>query len=81
MTVKVQFNHAGFRALLTSPEVEDEVRRRAEAVAKAAGPGYEVLVNEQRRERAGATVIADTYEAKAAEARDHNLLRALDAGR
>jgi len=78
---RVVLNHAGFQALLTSAEVEADVMRRAEKVAAAAGDGYEVLPNDRRRGRAGATVAASSAEAKRDEARDHKLLGALDAGR
>lgn len=81
MTVKVALNHAAFRELMNSPEVRDDLKRRAEKVADAAGDGYEVLMNERRRGRAGVTVAPGTSAARRVEARDHKLLSALDAGR
>lgn len=81
MAVKVKLNHSAFRELMNSPEVAADLKERAERVARAAGDGYEVLVNEQRRGRAGVTVAPGTSAAKRREARDHKLLSALDAGR
>ena len=38
---KVVLNHAGFRALLTSPEITAEVAATADRIAQTAGDGYE----------------------------------------
>lgn len=67
---RVVLNHEAFRRLLTSPEIEAEIHRRAEKIARRAGG--DVLPNDRRRERAGSTVTA----------RDSaKLLGSLDAGR
>jgi hypothetical protein len=73
-------DHAQLRALLRSPEVMAELKRRGDAIAAAAGPGHSVEewvgVNRDR-----VTVATATPRAMAREARDHTLLAALDAGR
>lgn len=78
---RVKLNRAGFKALLTGPEVVADIRGRAEQVAAAAGDGYEVLPQPVFRKRARAIVTTATYAARRREARDHRLLGALDAGR
>lgn len=78
--VRVVLNRRNIRALLKSPGVAADLRRRAENIARAAGPGHRVE-SEIGRNRARAAVITDTIPAMLAEARDRNLTRALDAGR
>lgn len=79
-TVRVLLNRKNVRALLKSPEIKAELERRAENIARVAGPGHRV-VSEIGRNRARAAVITVTIPAMLAEARDRNLTRALDAGR
>ena len=76
----IRLNRGGVRDALRSPEALRAVRDMAEQVAAAAGPGHRVEV-ELGRNRARAAVIADTWPARRAEARDRNLTRALDAAR
>lgn len=80
VTVRVVPNRAGARELLKSPELRRELERRAGKVATQAGPGhlYEVT---QTGDRLRGMVWTATNRAKAREARDRNLTRALDAGR
>lgn len=66
--------------LLKSREVEEDLGRRAKAIASAAGVGMESSSTVGRR-RALAMVWTETPEAMAAEAYDRKLTRALDAGR
>lgn len=68
------------RDLLKSAEAERLLRSRADAVAAAAGPGH-ITDSSVGRNRARAAVLTASFEAKLAEARDHNLLRSIDAGR
>lgn len=76
--VKIKWNMAGFRALRTDPKVADDLHRRAERIADAAGHGFEAGERQVPRRRAHATVYAATTEAK----RNANqLLIALQAGR
>lgn len=80
MASKVQLNLAAVRDLLRSREVEEELLRRARRIAAAAGPGF-VADSEVERNRARAAVYTATFDAILAEAEDHALLRAVDAGR
>jgi hypothetical protein len=79
-TFKVVLNRKGVSQLLKSREVEQDLKRRAQQIAAAAGPGMEIsaLVG---RTRARASVITATEQARIAEARNRALTRALDAGR
>lgn len=70
----------GVDDLLKSPEVLADLRRRANAIAAAAGEGHEVDVRVGAR-RARASVRTATFDAMRAEAKDRTLTRALDAGR
>lgn len=78
--VKIKLNSAGVKELLRSPGVQGDLRRRANAVAAAAGPGH-VVHSETGRSRARAEVVTDTFEAMAREARDRNLTRAVGSAR
>jgi hypothetical protein len=77
---KVKLNNAGVRALLTSPEVVADLKRRAEAIAAAAGPGMEVD-EAIGPKRARVSVRTATFEAIIAESKDRDLTSAIDAGR
>lgn len=77
---KIVLNGAGFKALLTSPEVQADLDRRAAAIAAAAGPGNAVQ-SRPSGNRGRATVYTESVEAKRAEAEDRALTRAIDAGR
>ena len=78
--MRFELNRDGVRALLKSAEVEADVRRRAESVARAAGEGHEVLVTKGRN-RTGADAFTATYEAMRSEVEDRSLSRSIDAGR
>lgn len=73
----------GYREQMRDPGVVAELKDRAERIAKAAGPGFVVDVDTEsgRRRTPRASVRTDTFEARLAEARDHVLERAIDAGR
>lgn len=79
--MRLKFNVNGFRALRTDPKVQAEIRRRAERVAAAAGPGVEVLPIATPRNRARALVGPVTSEAARRVAKDNSLIRALEAGK
>jgi tRNA A37 threonylcarbamoyltransferase TsaD len=66
--------------LLKSPAVQQDLRRRADRIAAAAGPGMEASVRVGRT-RARGSVITATAQARDNEARNRALTRALDAGR
>lgn len=78
--VRIVMNHAGVRELLRSAEVQADLKRRAEAIAAAAGPGMEVRTSVGPN-RARAVVITGDGDAIRAEATDKALTRAIDAGR
>ena len=80
---RVVLNHKGFDELLKSPEVQADLRRRAEAIAAAAdgGGGRHVVRTEVGKKRARAAVITADAQAMLTEARTQNLTRALAAGR
>lgn len=78
--LRIELNRAGIRQLLTSREMQADLDRRAGNIAAAAGPGMRAD-SEPTATRARAEVVTETWEAKAAEARDRSLTRAIDAGR
>lgn len=78
--VRVRLNNAAVRDLLRSPAVQRDIKRRADAIARQAGPGFEADL-EVGRNRARAEVRTTTREARRAEATTRDLSRALDAGR
>lgn len=80
MPFVLKINKAGIRELLKSPAIQADLERRAQQIAAAAGPGMEVST-QQGENRARATVITATTEARAAEANNRSLTAALDAGR
>lgn len=80
MTVRIVLNRRGVRELLRSPEILRDLERRANNIARAAGPGHEVD-SAIGRNRARAAVFTDTFEAAHNEATSRSLTRAIDAGR
>ena len=77
---RVVLNQAAFRELRRSPEVVADLTARGRRIAAAAGAGFE-MQTWLGRNRGRVTVRTATSAARAAEARDHALLGALDAGR
>lgn len=77
---QIRENGPGVERLLKSRGVQDELLRRAEAIAAAAGEGMEATV-EIGENRAHASVITGNFAAIVAEARHRALTRAIDAGR
>lgn len=78
--VRIVLNRKGVGELLKSPEVEADLKRRGEAMANAAGEGFEAD-SEVGSRRARASVRTATREAAMAEAEDRTLTRSIDAAR
>lgn len=78
--VRVVLNRAAVGALLKSPEIQADLRRRAERIAASAGPGHKVETFVGKN-RARASVSTDTDEAKVAQAAHQTLTKAIRAGR
>lgn len=76
----LNLNSVVIEAILKSAPVQADLLRRAERIAAAAGEGFEASVVAGEN-RARASVITATFEAREAEARSGALTRALDAGR
>lgn len=79
-TVRVKMNKAGRAAIMRSPAVKADLERRAGAIADQAGSGH-FVDSALWPLRARAAVVTRTVGAKAAEANDRNLTRAIDAGK
>jgi hypothetical protein len=81
--LRVEMNSAGFRQILTSPEVQADLTRRGNAIATQAGEGVTVdsFIGGYGGGRAIVIIATDTPEAMRAEAENRTLTRALDAGR
>lgn len=77
----IKFNNKAFRDLRTSAAVQADLAERAKRIADAAGEGFAVGDGEEARNRARASVVAVTPQARAKNARENTLLHALDAGR
>lgn len=74
--VKFELDRAGVRELLRSPEAASVCRSYAENVKGRAGEGYEVTTYTGRN-RANASVHAETYEARRDNYDNNTLLKAL----
>jgi len=77
--VKFELNRAGVRELLRSAEAASICRTYAEGVRSRAGEGYEVTTYSGRN-RANASVHAETYEARKDNYDNNTLLKALGGG-
>lgn len=80
----IKWNREGFEKLRKAPGVREDLRKRAEAIAKEASDGGRVegyivteLVLEDPR---GAVSVMATGHAAAHNRKHHALLRSLDAG-
>jgi len=78
--VRIVLNHKGIEELLKSPEVQADLKRRADAIANAAGPGMNASVMVGKN-TARASVNTGTFDAILAETYHKALTRAIDAGR
>ena len=77
--VKFELNRAGVRDLLRSQESANICRSHAVGVQGRAGAGYEVTTYIGRN-RANASVHAETYEARKDNYENNTLLKALGGG-
>lgn len=80
MTMKIKFNRDAIGKLLRAPEVKSDLAGRARRIATMAGPGMEVSAMVGAN-RARASVITATTEARLAEAKHRALSSAIGAGR
>jgi hypothetical protein len=77
----LRINNKTAAQIRRSPEVTDELRRRAERIRSAAGDDdFEVDVRPSRS-RARVSVRTATFRGRYLEATEQTLSRALDAGR
>lgn len=79
MSIRFQPNRRELAAFLKSVEVQGMLAEAGETIARRAGVGFGSQVN-VGRDRARATVMAETPEAKVRQARDHALERAVGGG-
>lgn len=71
--IRIEFDDAGYQALLNSPEVKKLLQQKAEKIAAAAGDGFEVdefQANFGGSPRPAFTVSTGTHEARKAQAED-----------
>lgn len=78
--IRFDINHAGVAELLNHPALVADIEARCARIAAAAGEGFKYEAK-AGRDRAIGVVWSYTNQAKAAEARDRALTRAIDAGR
>ncbi len=78
--MKLEWSLKAFREIRRLPVVEQELFRRAEAVARACGAGF-VAERGGGSTRARAAVFTASDEARRANARDNTILRNVGAGR
>lgn len=81
---RIEFNNAGFEAILKSPEVIADLLARGQRIASSATtrPGAVFSVDAQvGRSRAQIRVATGNDAAREAEAHDRALVSSLDAGR
>lgn len=76
---RIKWNLPAFRELRLEPGVINDLEERAEAIAAAAGDGYEASAMAGKN-RGRASVITADYAAMRDNARNQTLLRSLDAG-
>lgn len=78
---RIVLNHAGIARFLRdqkhNPKMIAALEEEAEKLAKRAGPGFEVAVSQNRRNRPGVIVYPSTAHARRAQAKDNRLGRAL----
>lgn len=78
---RIKWNLKAFRELRTLPSVQADIQRRAEAIATAAGTGFDANSTPSPRNRARSSVVTATGAAIRKNATDNTLSRSLDAGR
>lgn len=78
--IRIELNHEGIKELLMSDAIGNEVKKAADGIASRAGKGFKVVGPQglgYGGGRVGYGVVADTYEAKLAEAEDKALSKAV----
>lgn len=80
MAFTLKLRRRNIRKMLRGPEIQKDIKRRADNIAAAAGDGM-VVTTGLGPNRARVSVGTDTHEAMLAEAKDRVLTRAIDAGR
>lgn len=79
--VKIVMIPAGFSGTMRSAGVRADLLARGERIKAATGTeGFEVIPTDNPG-RSGVLVVANTFEARRAEASDKVLTKAIDAGR
>lgn len=79
---RLQIHPEGFNQVRRDPRIQDDLDRRAEAIAAAAGGGDDFVAHSSPTStRARSVVVTATIDGMLAEARDRALTNALDAGR
>ena len=81
MSVKIEWNEAGFDALRQDPAVQKHMAALGGKVARAAGEGYELREPTEFPNRDRVAVITATAQARADNARNMTLVKALGAAR
>lgn len=76
----VQIHNSAFTEMRKDANLVADLEARGRAIAKAAGPGYEVS-SYSGTTRHRVSVITESYEAAKDTAENNTLLKALDAGR
>ena len=79
--MRVKLNSVGFRNLLTSSAIQNDLAARAAAVQRTAGVKHHDIDTQAGPNRARAAVITTTDTGKRREAVDRNLTRAFDSAR
>lgn len=69
------------RDLTLHPEVQADVNRRGEAIAKACGDGYEYRPPTRNQRRDRGIILATTVKAKRSNLKNMTILKNLGAGR
>ena len=81
---KIKWNVKGFYDLRSEPGIVKDLEARAEAIASAAGDGYEVGSRQGQIVKQGrwrASVVTGDFDAILDNARNNTLLKSLDAGK
>ena len=79
---RISWRLPGFKELRTHPKMLTDLQARAERIADKAGPGFKAapVGVTGGRGRGRVAVVATTRNANRRNAREHTLLRSLDAG-
>lgn len=81
MSIKIEWNNEGFRDLIQDPGVQEHMASLGRKVARAAGEGYELREPTEFPNRDRVAVITATAQARADNARNMTLVKALRAAR